>query len=71
MTLIDSNRKRVLSQTWAYTARDMSVKIKAILLDLKFPKIDGSKVLGRLHDDERTKLLPVVVLFIKGGTGFN
>lgn len=32
------------------------------LLDLKLPKIDGLDVLRRLRADERTKLLPVVVL---------
>ncbi len=32
------------------------------LLDLHLPKIDGLEVLQRLRADERTKLLPVVVL---------
>ena len=33
-----------------------------ILLDLKLPRIDGLELLRRLRSDERTKLLPVVVL---------
>jgi len=46
----------------AYTGRDMSMMPQIILLDLKLPKIDGLEVLRRLRNDERTKLLPVVVL---------
>jgi len=48
--------------TGAHAGRDMNVMPQVILLDLKLPKIDGFEVLRRLRADERTKLLPVVLL---------
>jgi two-component system, response regulator len=35
---------------------------RVVLLDLKLPKVDGLEVLKRLKSDERTKVIPVVVL---------
>jgi CheY-like chemotaxis protein len=48
--------------TGTYTGRDISIKPTVILLDLKLPRIDGIEVLRRLRYDDRTKLVPVVVL---------
>ena len=52
--------------TGAYAGRDISEMPQVILLDLKLPKVDGLEVLKRLRNDERTKLLPVVVLTSSG-----
>ena len=48
--------------TGEYAGRDTSVMPQLILLDLKLPRIDGLEVLRRLRADERTRLLPVVIL---------
>ncbi len=48
--------------TGAYAGRDTSIKPQVVLLDLKLPKIDGLEVLRRLRADDRTKLLPIVIL---------
>jgi two-component system response regulator len=33
-----------------------------VLLDLKLPRVDGIEVLRRIRADERTRLLPVIIL---------
>ena len=48
--------------TGAYADRDIANQLKVVLLDLKLPKIDGLEVLRRIKSDERTRLIPVVVL---------
>ena len=51
-----------LFRTGKYKDRDINSMPALILLDLKLPKMDGLKVLKRIRADERTKLLPVVIL---------
>jgi two-component system, response regulator len=46
----------------AYSGRDMRIMSQVTLLDLKLPKVDGFDVLRRIRADERTRLLPVVIL---------
>ena len=48
--------------TGTYAGRDTSMQPELILLDLKLPKVDGFEVLQKLRADERTRLLPVVIL---------
>jgi two-component system response regulator len=46
----------------AYAGRDPSNHPRVVLLDLKLPKVDGLDVLRAIRGDERTKLIPVVVM---------
>ncbi|HUL30036.1 MAG TPA: response regulator [Thermodesulfobacteriota bacterium] len=48
--------------TGAYASRDINNHPRIILLDLKLPKVDGLEVLRRIKSDERTKVIPVVIL---------
>jgi CheY-like chemotaxis protein len=45
-----------------FSERKIEDKPKVILLDLKMPKVDGLEVLRTIREDERTKLIPVVVM---------
>jgi two-component system response regulator len=46
----------------AYAGRDVSDCPQLVLLDLKLPKIDGLDILRRIRADDRTRLIPVVIL---------
>ncbi len=48
--------------TGEYEGRDTSNTPQVILLDLNMPRLGGIEVLQRMRADERTKMLPVVVL---------
>jgi CheY-like chemotaxis protein len=51
-----------LFKTGAYEDQDPGELPQMILLDLKLPKVDGLEVLRRVRADERTQVLPVVIL---------
>lgn len=48
--------------TGIHAGRDPRELPLVVLLDLKLPKVDGLEVLRRVRGDERTRLLPVVIL---------
>jgi two-component system response regulator len=45
-----------------YTDRRVQNGPKVVLLDLKLPKVDGIEVLRKIKSDDRTRLIPVVVM---------
>lgn len=51
-----------LFATGDHVGRDTSIEPQIILLDLKLPRLDGLEVLRRIRADERTALIPVVVM---------
>src|SRR5437868_5709403 len=48
--------------TAPYTDRKPENGPKVVLLDLKLPKVDGLEVLKKMKADERTRMIPVVVM---------
>ena len=48
--------------TGAYAHLRINNPPKVVLLDLKLPKVDGLEVLEQIKADERTRVIPVVVL---------
>ena len=49
-----------------YAGRDAEQVPQVVLLDLNLPKLGGLEVLRRLRAEEKTKLLPVVILTSSG-----
>jgi CheY-like chemotaxis protein len=45
-----------------YKGRNIEIKPRMILLDIKLPKINGLEVLKIIKNDPETKMIPVVVL---------
>jgi len=45
-----------------FAGREVQKQPKVILLDLKLPKVDGLEVLRRIKSDERTRVVPVIVI---------
>ncbi len=48
--------------TGEFEGRNINEKPKVIFLDLKMPKVSGLEVLKIIKSDERTKLIPVVMM---------
>ncbi|MEO6611079.1 MAG: response regulator [Chitinophagaceae bacterium] len=48
--------------TGEFEGRDIGNKPKVIFLDLKMPKVGGLEVLKIIKSDERTKMIPVVMM---------
>jgi two-component system, response regulator len=51
-----------LFATGAHAGRDTAMMPDIVLLDLKLPRVSGLEVLQRIRSDDRTRLLPVVIL---------
>jgi CheY-like chemotaxis protein len=51
-----------LFATGPYSNRNIKSGPRVVLLDLKLPKVDGLEVLKRVKSDERTQMIPIVVM---------
>jgi two-component system, response regulator len=45
-----------------YSGRDVTDTPKVVLLDLKLPRINGLEVLSTIKADDRTRMIPVVIV---------
>lgn len=45
-----------------YAGREINDVPKVVLLDLKMPKVDGLEVLKAIRTDERTRLIPIIIM---------
>ena len=45
-----------------YVSRNVAHQPRLIILDLKMPKVDGLEVIRKLKSDNRTSMIPVVLL---------
>jgi len=48
--------------TGKFAGRDVTIRPRLILLDLKMPKVDGMQVLAKVKSNDATKKIPVVIL---------
>jgi len=49
-------------RTGAYAGKGADNHLKVILLDLKLPKVNGIEVIRKIKSNEKTKVIPVIVL---------
>jgi CheY-like chemotaxis protein len=54
--------EEALDMLFGAPGEELKMRPSIILLDLKLPKIDGLEVLRRIRADERSCMLPVVIL---------
>ena len=62
VTIVARDGQEALDRLHVSADRPKALRPAVIILDLHLPKIDGLEVLRRIRGDERTRLLPVVVL---------